>query len=234
VTVGGRQGGEIHVRAGEIVHAVQGEVRGEEALRRILGMDSGAIRSGPLVSEETSIARPFDALVLDTLRAIDEGKRDDGFIDFEDALGPAKDAVRASVPPAARDPSGLCAEIVTRVEGALLCGTVDLEAGRLLCLHTAESGPGEAAEALVDDALALLRAQSLLRIEQMLAGDLGAPRAGTAAYREARVLSAHAWRLMLTTHGGKKAVVLDTRRDTSPGLAFWHLRACIPAFEREP
>src|SRR5262249_51445859 len=139
VTVGGRQGGEIHVRDGEIVHAVQGDVTGEEALRRILGMVSGAIRSGPLVAEETSIARPFDALVLDTLRALDEEKREDGFMDFEAALGPAKEAVRASVPPTATDPSGVCAEIVARVEGALRCGAVDLEAGRLLAIFTLEN-----------------------------------------------------------------------------------------------
>ncbi|HEY3494962.1 MAG TPA: response regulator [Polyangiaceae bacterium] len=234
VTVGGRQGGEIHVRDGEIVHALQGELTGEKALRRILGMDSGAIRSGPLVAEETSIQRPFDALVLDTLRVLDEEKRADGFIDFESALGPATEAVAASIPPKATDISGLCAEIVGRVEGALRCGAVDLEAKRLLGVHAVESARDETAEALLDDALALLRAPSLRRIEQMMGSDLVTSESAPQAYREVRVLSADAWRLMLTTQGGARAVVLETRRDTSPGLAFWHLRACIPAFEREP
>jgi hypothetical protein len=47
------------------------------------------------------------------------------------------------------------------------------------------------------------------------------------------VLSAELWRLMLTTHGGRRAIVLVTRRDTNPGLAFWHLRASVEAFERQ-
>lgn len=233
VTVGGRQGGEIHVRDGEIVHAVQGDLIGDEALRRILAMDSGAIRSGPLVTDQTSIQRSFDALVLDTLRALDEEKRGDGFIDFEDALAPAAVAVAASIPPRASDASGVCAEIVSRVEGALRCGAVDLEAGRLLGMHAVEDGGEIRPETLIEDALALLRAQALQRIEQMMGADLGTSGSAPPAYREARVLSEDAWRLMLTTHDGLKAVVLETRRDTSPGLAFWHLRACIPAFERE-
>ncbi len=233
VTVGGRSGGEIHVREGEIVHAVQGDVTGEAALRRILGMESGAIRSGPLVTEETSIKRPFDAVVLDTLRMLDEEKRADGFIDFEGALVPAAEAVKASVPPRATDTSSLCAEIVARVEGALRCGAVDLEARRLLGMHAVAGAVPELPEAFVADTVALLRAESLQRIEQMMGGDLAAPGGAAPAYREARVLSSDIWRLMLTTHGGGKALVLDTRRETSPGLAFWHLRACLPAFEHE-
>jgi hypothetical protein len=103
----------------------------------------------------------------------------------------------------------------------------------LLGLHAAEGAASEPPEALVADTVALLRAESLERIEQMMGSDLATPGGGTPAYREARVLSSEIWRLMLTTHGGDKALVLDTRRDTSPGLAFWHLRACLPAFEHE-
>jgi hypothetical protein len=104
----------------------------------------------------------------------------------------------------------------------------------LLGIHELdETRQAEPPEVLIADAVDLLRGSSLLRVEQVIGSELGLTDSPVNPYQEARVLSADAWRLMLTTHGGRKAIVLDTRRDTSPGLAFWHLRACIPAFERE-
>jgi CheY-like chemotaxis protein len=231
VTVGGRPGGEIHVKGGEIVHALQGELVGEEALRSILSMPSGSVRSGPLVLNglsAQSIDRGFQGLVLDVLRELDEASGD-GFMDFGDALAPATAAVSASMRPG---PAGddLCADLVSRVDGALRCGTVDLETGLLLANHGASELESE--DGLLLEAVELLRGANLARIDQMMGVGSGAS-TGVAPFREARVLSAELWRLMLTTHGGRRAIVLVTRRDTNPGLAFWHLRASVEAFERQ-
>jgi CheY-like chemotaxis protein len=231
VTVGGRHGGEIHVKGGEIVHALQGDLVGEEALRRILSMPSGSIRSGPLVLNglsAQSIDRGFQGLVLDVLRELDEASGH-GFMDFGDALAPATAAVSASMRPG---PAGedLCADLVSRVDGALRCGTVDLETGILLANHGASELEPE--DGLLLEAVELLRCANLARIDQMMGVGSGAS-AGVAPFREARVLSTELWRLMLTTHGGRRAIVLVTRRDTNPGLAFWHLRASVEAFERQ-
>lgn len=231
VSVSGRPGGQIHVRDGEVVHAALGDLVGEEALKRILGMPSGAIRSAPLESREQSIERSFQGLVLDMLRGLDEENQDD-FADFEDALGSAARVAAGRDVPSAADASGLCAEIVARVEGALCCGAVDLEARTLLGLYVADAAEREDPALLVADTVRLLRGANLSRIEELVAKDLGLGGDTPGSYHEARVLVADAWRLLLTTHGGSKAVMLVTRRDTSPGLAFWHLRACMPAFER--
>ena len=231
VMIGGRENGKVYVRDGEIVHAVLGDVTGEEALRRILAMHSGSIRSGPLEGSEQSITRSFEGLVLDLLRGLDEEKQNN-FMDFEDAIAPVADAIAEQRPTDAAD---LCARVVSRVEGALRCCAVDLDTGMLLGIHAVDDGKNaEAPEILIADAIDLLRGSSLLRVEHIIGSELGMSDSPVNPYQEARVLSADAWRLMLTTHGGRKAIVLDTRRDTSPGLAFWHLRACIPAFEREP
>lgn len=230
VTVGGRPGGEIHVRSGEIVHAEQGELVGEPALRRILGLPSGSIRTGPLEAGEQSITRHFQGLVLDMLRGLDEESQED-FLDFEDALGSAVRAVSASIVPSAADAAGLCAEMVARVEGACCCGAVDLERRTLLGVHGTPSAAPDASESLVGDAVELLRAGRLEHVERLLVSELGTGNSEN-RYREARLLADDTWRLMLTVQRGTKAVVLVTRRETSPGLALWHLRACIPAFER--
>jgi CheY-like chemotaxis protein len=232
VTIGGRESGKVFVADGEIVHAVLADLVGEEALRRILAMHSGSIRSGPLEGNERTISRSFEGLILDMLRELDEEKQSN-FLDFDDALAAMGGAV--DVPKRPTDARDLCARVVARVEGALRCCAVDLETGMLLGIHELdEARVAEAPEALIADAIDLLRGTSLLRVEQVIGSELGLTDSPVNPYQEARLLSADAWRLMLTTHGGRKAIVLDTRRETSPGLAFWHLRACIPAFEREP
>lgn len=232
VTVGGRRGGEVHVRDGEIVHAEQGDAVGELALRRLLGLDSGSIRSGPLESERQSIQRTFEALLLDMLREVDEERQDE--LDFDDAFGPVARAVRrASVPPRATGVAELCAELVARVEGGVRCGAIDLERRKVLGVHGAPDDDEGTAGTLLADALELLSGPNLAGIEELIGVEIGKP-ARPSGYHEARVLFPELCRLMLTTHGGNRAVVLDTRRDTSPGLALWHLRSCLPAFEREP
>jgi ActR/RegA family two-component response regulator len=232
VTVGGRLGGEIHVREGEIVHAVQGELVGEEALRRILAMPSGSVRSGPLDGDERSIERGFQGLVLDLLRELDEAGQD-GFLDFGGALAPAAAAISASLRPRTQNAAAMCEELVARVEGALRCGAVDLDTGLVLANHAAEGVDAEDSEGLLIEAVELLRGANLARIDEMV-GPGERKALGATAFKEARILSEDVWRLMLTTRGGKRAVVLVTRRDTNPGLAFWHLKGSLEAFEPEP
>lgn len=229
VVVGGRSGGEIHVQQGEIVHAQQGDLIGEVALKRILSMRSGSIRSGPLVSELRSIERSFEALVLDVLRDLDEEKsRESGTLE-----APTDSDVDAALAPS-RDTPAICADVVMRVDGALRCAAVELEERKLIWLSSAEDDQPNTADTIVADAVDLLSAPSLALVDGLI-GPEPSPEELTSvpSYREARLLAGDVWRLMVTTHGGKRAVVLDTRRETSPGLALWHLRACVPALERE-
>lgn len=72
ITIGGTLPGRIHVEEGQIVHADTEKDRGEKALIALLQARSGSVRTTVLSSEERTIKRNFDALLLDLLRVIDE------------------------------------------------------------------------------------------------------------------------------------------------------------------
>lgn len=66
--------GEIHLRHGEVVHASLGERMGTEALQSLLASGAGALQTTPLSGTTCeTIAVPFQALLLDLLRQLDEG-----------------------------------------------------------------------------------------------------------------------------------------------------------------
>ncbi|MBK6687740.1 MAG: response regulator [Deltaproteobacteria bacterium] len=74
IHVGG-DGATIHLRDGEVVHAVSGAITGEAALRAILESQVSSVRTSPAVSVPITITRGFQALLLDLVRAIDEQGR---------------------------------------------------------------------------------------------------------------------------------------------------------------
>jgi CheY-like chemotaxis protein len=230
VTVGGRHGGAIHVKGGEIVHAEQEGVTGEGALRRMLGMNSGSIRTGPLEGEQRSIERSFQELVLDVLRELDEDKKDD-FAVGDDAFDPIEGVVATKTDGSTTDASGVCADIVSRVEGALLCGIVDLERRRLLGLHDRQALLEGNNDVLVEDTVDLLENPNLIRFEKLVGSELGSVD-DEPDFQELRIVAPDTCRLTITIQGGRYAVVLVTRRETNPGLAFWYLRSTVAAFER--
>jgi hypothetical protein len=228
VTVGGRRRGEIHVKGGEIVHAVHEGVSGEGALRNILEMNAGSIRTGPLESEQRSIERSFQELVLDVIRELDEARQHD-FSVSDDAFDSIEGVVQNDT--RAANASGACAEIASRVEGALLCAIIDLERRALVGSH-AERQTRVDAPALVQEALELFCGPKLLELERLVDAQTGIADSD-AVFDEARVVLPDSCRSMIAFHGGRKAAILVTRRETNPGLAFWYLRGGVTLFERE-
>jgi CheY-like chemotaxis protein len=76
VSVGGPVRGEIYFSEGEVIHAVAGEETGETALRILLGGAAGYIRtSAPVPVATRTIERPFEELLLDLTRQLDEAGR---------------------------------------------------------------------------------------------------------------------------------------------------------------
>jgi DNA-binding response OmpR family regulator len=63
---------EIHLQKGEIVHAVYGTASGPEALLAILASRSGSVETRAAEPCPETIDQPFEGLILDTLRQIDE------------------------------------------------------------------------------------------------------------------------------------------------------------------
>lgn len=77
--VRGAEPGMIHMRDGEIVHAETSGSKGLAAFSAILAVGSGRIRTTALPDDVAqSITRPFESLLLDSLRELDEIRRDDG------------------------------------------------------------------------------------------------------------------------------------------------------------
>lgn len=102
VTIGVDDGagrrGVIHLRTGALVHAQLDDLAGEEALRALLGLHSGALSTATLGDDgPRTIEREFQAAVLDALRTLDEEHADRGDALDDWGLG---EAVPEPVPPA--------------------------------------------------------------------------------------------------------------------------------------
>ena len=65
--------GLVHMKDGEVIHAVLEELEGEKAFFEIVALEGGEIESLPLPEElPTSIQRPIAALILEGMRLKDE------------------------------------------------------------------------------------------------------------------------------------------------------------------
>lgn len=62
----------VHLRNGEIIHATFSPDVGRAALRRLLMTRGGAVETGPPEECPQTIDEPFDGLLLDVMREIDE------------------------------------------------------------------------------------------------------------------------------------------------------------------
>lgn len=86
--------GAIHMRDGEIIHAEHGRCAGAAALMTLLEVKSGSIRTTALQGRRTTISRPFEALILESLCAVDErqaARRTSGLL-ARDALWDEREA----------------------------------------------------------------------------------------------------------------------------------------------
>lgn len=95
IVVDGWEPGHVYLQDGRIIHAVYRELVGVPALRAILAMPAGSLRTMvlPPVTPH-SITGDFDALLLDALRELDESNAD--LVVFDDT-----DLVAFDEPPAA-------------------------------------------------------------------------------------------------------------------------------------
>lgn len=75
VVVVGTPGGRVILRDGAFVHAERGELTGEAALAALLAAESGVLRTETVPAEHPqTIERPPQAVLLDCLRLVDEGR----------------------------------------------------------------------------------------------------------------------------------------------------------------
>lgn len=89
IVVDGLAPGHVFLEDGHIIHAVYRELQGEAALQAILAMPAGSLRTMVLPhATPHSIARDFQALLLDTLRTVDENAANDASWDLEELAEP--------------------------------------------------------------------------------------------------------------------------------------------------
>lgn len=90
IVVDGLAPGHVFLEDGHVIHAVYRELAGEPALRAILAMPAGSLRTMVLPqSTPHSITRDFQPLLLDSLRTVDEEAVHGGDWDLEEIDEPA-------------------------------------------------------------------------------------------------------------------------------------------------
>lgn len=113
-----------------------------------------------------------------------------------------------------------CREIVDSVDGAIACGVVDLNTGRLLGIYCPTYGQ------VLKDALAAAT-MDLLRGRTPPTGTGGDSR----AVHEVHVMSGDNYHVAKVLKGGQAAVMLVTNRATNMGMGSAQMKAVIPKVE---
>jgi DNA-binding response OmpR family regulator len=135
----GKDHATISLQEGEIVDARVGNQEGEVALRLVLTRPAGSLKTRSLGEVTRTIARPFQPLLLDLLRELDEHARQ-----RNKSNGPAASTSTSPGRPSA-SPGGApgralvestCQELVARVNGAFACELIDLDSGLSLGAHS--------------------------------------------------------------------------------------------------
>lgn len=145
IAVDGLEPGHVFLEDGHVIHAAYRDLHGEPALRAILAMPAGSLRTMVLPPHTPhSITREFRALLLDSLRTLDEDSRRDvddelSALDVEPAADPQSELQRM-------------VESLRRLDGYAAALLIDHESGVMLGgdgdppgfdRHAAAAGYGE-------------------------------------------------------------------------------------------
>lgn len=226
--------GSIDLVTGEVVDARYGSLEGVPALAAMLAQARGSLETTTARGGSRTVDRPFEALLIDVMRQLDEG------------LSPEAIAVRRSTRPppawlamaveaptkadetprvdASRRADGLeaaCRTIVAQRAGTVACGLVDVESGLLVGYAEDDAWP---------DAIALAqRAASLLRRSRGDAAS-GNPDADL-ALTEFVLTSERSRQFSRSLRGGSAALVLLMPRSSSLEAGWSALEAAENAVE---
>lgn len=129
IVVDGWTPGHVYLEEGRVIHASYRELIGEQALRAILAMPAGSLRTMVLPDAiQHSIARDLEGLLLDAMREVDEAARggtdpwDLG--DFEDFDEPEPEVTRPKM--------HIFVDRLRRLDGYMAACLVDSSSGVIL------------------------------------------------------------------------------------------------------
>jgi hypothetical protein len=121
--------------------------------------------------------------------------------------------------------------IVTKVEGAVACGIVDLDSGMLLGIHNTASYTQSLNELVAGATMDMFRGPNISRIEQAVRGHRGEAEDGQHYFDEIHVTSKHNFHFAKTVKESRYVVMLVTKKTTNLGLGWASLRVAIPNLE---
>jgi hypothetical protein len=122
-------------------------------------------------------------------------------------------------------------QVVTKVDGAVACGVVDLDSGMLLGIHNAASYTQSLNELVAGATMDMFRGPNISRIEQAVRAHRGEPEDGSHYFDEIHVTSKHNFHFAKTVKQSRYVVMLVTRKTTNLGLGWASLRTMIPTLE---
>ncbi|HEX2733655.1 MAG TPA: DUF4388 domain-containing protein [Polyangiaceae bacterium] len=227
----------IYLADGEIVHARAGELEGQVAFTSLLQRNGGRIRTAAAEVVPTSMTRPFNFLLLDALRGMDEADRDGTTEVWPEESGEflketrqvSRGSIFPSVPAAGNQLlATACMQLAERVENTCAVALVDLDQ-RLLLAQCGSISRG----LLEKQCLMSFERPQLQGLEQALAKSGALPaNAGAGILDEVRYVGASGAFFGKLLTGRRLALVLCARCDDSPGLAWAELRHSVRMMER--
>jgi len=124
-----------------------------------------------------------------------------------------------------------CREVVSKTDGAVACGVVDLDSGMLLGIYNSANYTQTLNEIVAAATMDLFRGPNVGRIEQMVRSHRGQSENGEHYFHEIHITSAHNFHFAKTLKGGKAVIMLITKKSTNLGMGWAQLKAIIPSVE---
>ena len=124
-----------------------------------------------------------------------------------------------------------CKEVVSKTDGAVACGVIDLDSGMLLGIHNSANYTQTLNEIVAAATMDLFRGPNVGRIEQMVRSHRGQVENGEHYFQEVHVTSAHNYHFAKTLKAGKAVIMLVTKKTTNIGMGWAQLKAVIPSVE---
>ena len=124
-----------------------------------------------------------------------------------------------------------CKEVVSKVDGAVAAGVVDLDTGMLLGIHNAAQYTQTLNEIVAAASMDLFRGANISRIEQMVRQHRGVAEGGEHYFQEIQITSEHNYHFAKVLKKGRAVLMLVTKKTTNIGMGWAQLKSIIPQVE---
>jgi hypothetical protein len=124
-----------------------------------------------------------------------------------------------------------CREVVSKTDGAVACGIVDLDSGMLLGIYNSANYTQTMNEIVAAASMDLFRGSNVGRIEQLVRSHRGVPENGEHYFQEVHITSEHNYHFAKTLKKGKAVIMMVTKKTTNIGMGWAQLKSVIPMVE---